>query len=128
MTDHESYYIIYRTSSIGIALADALDEMVSSGRLEPQLANKVMQSFDKGAAQVLARRVRARIPSMRGRLDTYNDIEGAFTLVVKDVRIKLGDNTEMEVEKMKIHTLKAIGTSGEEKEEKGEVGEGRAER
>jgi hypothetical protein len=40
MTSH--YYQLYRRTSIGIALTDALDELVSSGQVDPQLALKVL--------------------------------------------------------------------------------------
>lgn len=40
MTTH--YYELYRRTSIGIALTDALDELVSSGQVDPQLALKVL--------------------------------------------------------------------------------------
>jgi hypothetical protein len=40
MTSH--YYELYRRTSIGIALTDALDELVSSGQVDPQLALKVL--------------------------------------------------------------------------------------
>lgn len=40
MTSH--YYELYRRTSVGIALTDALDELVSSGQVDPQLALKVL--------------------------------------------------------------------------------------
>ena len=40
MTTH--YYELYRRTSVGIALTDALDELVSSGQIDPQLAHKVL--------------------------------------------------------------------------------------
>lgn len=38
---------IYRKSSIGACLIDALDEMVLSGTLSPEVAYKVLVQFDK---------------------------------------------------------------------------------
>ena len=37
-----TYYELYRRTSIGIALTDALDELVSTGQVDPQLALKVL--------------------------------------------------------------------------------------
>lgn len=48
-------------SSIGTTLIDSLDELVNSSRIEPQLANKILQTFDKIAADVLAEKVKARL-------------------------------------------------------------------
>lgn len=47
--------------SIGLALADTLDDLISSRRIEPQLAIKIMNNFDQMIAQVLGERVKARM-------------------------------------------------------------------
>ena len=51
----------FTLSSIGLTLVDTLDEMVQEGRIEPQLAMKVVSRFDKAAADVLADKVKARL-------------------------------------------------------------------
>lgn len=48
-------------SSIGLALIDSLDELVHSGRIEPQLAMKVIATFDKSITEVLADKVKTRL-------------------------------------------------------------------
>lgn len=48
-------------SSIGIALADTLDDLISSRRIEPQLAMKIMSNFDAKIAAVLGEKVKARM-------------------------------------------------------------------
>jgi Transcription initiation factor IIA, gamma subunit, helical domain len=52
---------LYRASSIGLTLVDTLDDMVNEGRIEPQLAMKVVARFDRAIAEVLGERVRARL-------------------------------------------------------------------
>ncbi len=47
--------------SIGLALIDTLDDLVHGGRIEPQLAMKVITSFDKCITEVLADKVKARL-------------------------------------------------------------------
>ena len=47
--------------SIGLALIDTIDEFVHTGRIEPQLAMKVISSFDKAITEVLADKVKARL-------------------------------------------------------------------
>lgn len=47
--------------SIGLTLVDTLDDMVQEGRIEPQLAMKVVSRFDKAASEVLADKVKARL-------------------------------------------------------------------
>jgi transcription initiation factor TFIIA small subunit len=36
------YYELYQRTSIGLALADALDELIQAGQIDPQLAQKVL--------------------------------------------------------------------------------------
>jgi len=38
-----NYFHLYRRSSVGMALTDALDELIESGHISPQLAVKVVQ-------------------------------------------------------------------------------------
>jgi hypothetical protein len=40
-------YELYRKSSIGMSLTDALDELVTNGTISPLLAVKVLMQFDK---------------------------------------------------------------------------------
>ena len=48
-------------ASLGLALIDTLDELVHGGHIEPQLAMKVILSFDKCITEVLADKVKARL-------------------------------------------------------------------
>jgi len=44
-----------------VTLADTLDDLISSRRIEPQLAMKIMSNFDQAIAQVLGEKVKARM-------------------------------------------------------------------
>lgn len=46
--------------SIGMALTDSLDELITSGSITPQLAMKVLQQFDKSLADTLVRQVKTK--------------------------------------------------------------------
>jgi transcription initiation factor TFIIA small subunit len=48
-------------TSIGTALTDALDAFITSGQMEPQVALKVLATFDRVVAEVLAEKVKARL-------------------------------------------------------------------
>ncbi len=45
--DCSQYYELYRRSTLGMTLTDALDEMVTAGELTPTIAMKVLAQFDK---------------------------------------------------------------------------------
>ena len=55
------YYELYRRSTVGAALTDTLDNLITQRRIEPQLAMRVLANFDKAVADVLAEEVKARL-------------------------------------------------------------------
>jgi hypothetical protein len=60
-----SLYLVCRAGSdrdrIGVALIDALDGLISEGRITPQLAIKIVNNFDKHVAVVLSEKVKANL-------------------------------------------------------------------
>ena len=48
-------------TSIGMALTDTLDDLISERRIEPQLAMKILANFDRSITEVLADKVKARL-------------------------------------------------------------------
>lgn len=93
-------YELYRGSSIGLALTDALDELVSDGKIDPQLAMKILMNFDRSITETLAERVKSRL-SFKGHLDTYRFCDEVWTFLIKDVSFKL-DNETVSSDKIKI--------------------------
>lgn len=47
--------------SLGLSLTDTLDDLINEGRIEPQLAMKILSTFDRVVTEVLADKVRARL-------------------------------------------------------------------
>ncbi len=47
--------------SIGLSLTDTLDDLINEGRIEPQLAMKILANFDRAITEVLAEKVKARL-------------------------------------------------------------------
>jgi len=44
-----------------MALTDALDDLISEGRIDPQLAMKILANFDRSITEVLSDRVKANL-------------------------------------------------------------------
>ncbi|GAB7346757.1 hypothetical protein MBLNU459_g1861t1 [Dothideomycetes sp. NU459] len=105
MATETKFYELYRNTrsqySIGMALADTLDDLISSRRIEPQLAIKIMTNFDQVMSQVLGDRVKARM-SFKGHLDTYRFCDEVWTFIIKDIKFKLDNSQQIEAEKVKI--------------------------
>ncbi|TYJ35367.1 hypothetical protein E1A91_A05G232400v1 [Gossypium mustelinum] len=67
---------LYRRSTIGMCLTEALDEMVSNGTLSPELAIQVLVQFDKG------------------HLHTYRFCDNVWTFILQDALFKKEDSQE----------------------------------
>ncbi|KAL8865955.1 MAG: hypothetical protein Q9174_006587, partial [Haloplaca sp. 1 TL-2023] len=98
---NQQAYELYRRSTIGTTLIDSLDELVHLGRIEPQLAMKILQNFDKIVTDVLADKVKARL-TFKGHLDTYRFCDEVWTFLIKDVNFKLDNQNPIQAEKIKI--------------------------
>mmetsp|Transcript_4672 Transcript_4672/g.10037 ORF Transcript_4672/g.10037 Transcript_4672/m.10037 type:complete len:114 (-) Transcript_4672:15-356(-) len=95
---------LYRRSTIGMALTDALDDMVTSGELAPLLAMKVLAEFDKSVANEL-KSVNCKV-SIKGNLHTYRFCDNVWTFLLEDACLKTtgpsGDTSVQNVSSLKI--------------------------
>ncbi|WVN89473.1 transcription initiation factor IIA subunit 2 [Cryptococcus depauperatus CBS 7841] len=88
MSTGQTYYEFYRGSSIGTALTDALDELITQGDIPPQLAMRVLQQFDKSLTETLQKNVKNKT-QIKGHLSTYRLCDDVWTFVVKDPQFKM---------------------------------------
>ncbi|KAJ7096608.1 transcription initiation factor IIA, gamma subunit, helical domain-containing protein [Mycena belliarum] len=100
-----AYYEFYRGSSIGMALTDSLDELITSGAITPQLAMKVLQQFDKSLADTLVKQVKAKT-QLKGHLKTYRLCDDVWTFIVKQATFKLEGNDSVSSPRIKIIACK----------------------
>ncbi|KAG5439277.1 hypothetical protein PCANB_001576 [Pneumocystis canis] len=94
------YYELYRRSSIGISLTDALDDLIREEQIPPQLAMKILLNFDKSITDNLTEKVKSRM-TFRGHLDTYRFCDEVWTFIVKNPSFRL-ENDTMVADKIKI--------------------------
>jgi len=109
-----AYYEFYRGSSIGMALTDSLDELITSGSITPQLAMKVLQQFDKSLADTMVKQVKNKT-TLKGHLHTYRLCDDVWTFIVKDASFKMESNDLVNAPKIKIIACKngeAIESNG----------------
>lgn len=72
--------------SIGLALTDTLDDLISEERINPQLAMKILGNFDQAITEALQKNVKSRLSfkvNMRspgGRRTPYLDANSNATL------------------------------------------------
>ncbi|KAF2838766.1 transcription initiation factor IIA, gamma subunit [Patellaria atrata CBS 101060] len=101
MAETRQYYELYRRSSLGGALTDTLDGLITDRRIEPQLAMKIVANFDKAVADVLAEKVKSRL-SFKGHLDTYRFCDDVWTFIIKDINFKLDNSQQIHSDRVKI--------------------------
>ncbi|KAI1817487.1 transcription initiation factor iia small chain [Poronia punctata] len=87
-TGVQNFYELYRRSSIGGALTDTLDDLITQNNIDPQLAMKVLANFDRAITEVLQDKVRSRL-SFKGSLDTYRFCDEVWTFQLKNVTFKM---------------------------------------
>ena len=61
MATSGQFYELYRRSSVGGALTDTLDDLITDNRIDPQLAMKILSNYDRYVTEILAMQVRARL-------------------------------------------------------------------
>ncbi|KAI9852331.1 MAG: Transcription initiation factor IIA small chain (TFIIA 13.5 kDa subunit) [Thelocarpon superellum] len=99
--NNQAYYELYRRSSLGMALTDTLDDLITERRIEPQLAIKILANFDRSITEVLAEKVKARL-TFKGHLDTYRFCDEVWTFLIKDVNFKLDNQSNIQADQVKI--------------------------
>ncbi|CAI4965609.1 ANL_HP_G0174020.mRNA.1.CDS.1 [Saccharomyces cerevisiae] len=85
------YYELYRRSTIGNSLEDALDTLISDGRIEASLAMRVLETFDKVVAETLKDNTQSKL-TVKGNLDTYGFCDDVWTFIVKNCQVTVEDS------------------------------------
>ncbi|GAA6009086.1 hypothetical protein JCM11491_005742 [Sporobolomyces phaffii] len=89
------FYQLYRRSSLGNALVEALDELINSGHINPQLALQTLAQFDKSASQAINKEVKTK-SSVKAHLNTYRLCDEVWTFVLQNPTFKLeGSSNEV---------------------------------
>ncbi|KAJ3227696.1 Transcription initiation factor IIA small chain (TFIIA 13.5 kDa subunit) [Clydaea vesicula] len=100
LMNSETQYQLYRRSSLGSTLTDALDELISSGLMDPQIAMKILTQFDSSISEALRTKIKAKA-TLKGHLDEYRFCEDVWTFVIDNPTFRF-ENETVTVEKAKI--------------------------
>ncbi|CCD23734.1 transcription initiation factor IIA subunit gamma NDAI_0C00730 [Naumovozyma dairenensis CBS 421] len=88
------YYELYRRSTVGNSLVDALDTLISDGRIEASLAMRVLETFDKVISETLKDNTQAKL-TVKGNLDTYGFCDDVWTFIVKNCKVTVEGNSQI---------------------------------
>ncbi|KAH3899869.1 related to Transcription initiation factor IIA subunit 2 [Saccharomycodes ludwigii] len=83
-----TYYELYRRSTVGATLVDALDHLISEGRIEASLAMVCLEVFDRVVAEVLKEKTNSKM-TIKGHLHTYRFCDDVWTFIIKNCNLKL---------------------------------------
>ncbi|KAI8803182.1 transcription initiation factor IIA, gamma subunit-domain-containing protein [Cladochytrium replicatum] len=102
-------YELYRRSSLGNSLIEALDVLHTNDLMSPQMAMKVLSQFDTCIAESL-QQVRSKA-TMKGSKLTYGYCDDVWTFIARDVTVRI-DQESFNADKIKIVACSAkSGTS-----------------
>lgn len=88
-------------ASIGIQLTSSLDTLIQSGHINPLLAIRVLNQFDRSFADTLNNKVRAKA-TVKGHLRDYNSCDEVWTFNVKGGTMKLDNGENLDVDRIRI--------------------------
>eukprot|EP00294_Goniomonas_avonlea_P002872 CAMPEP_0114562498 /NCGR_PEP_ID=MMETSP0114-20121206/12562_1 /TAXON_ID=31324 /ORGANISM="Goniomonas sp, Strain m" /LENGTH=110 /DNA_ID=CAMNT_0001748189 /DNA_START=28 /DNA_END=360 /DNA_ORIENTATION=- len=93
-------YELYRSSTIGECLQDAIDDMVKEGLMPSRMQSVIMSEFDKSITYALANKTKSKA-TFKGHLHTYRHVDDVWTFILEDASFKM-DHVSVEMESLKI--------------------------
>eukprot|EP01027_Heterolobosea_sp_BB2_P009149 GEZU01013526.1.p1 GENE.GEZU01013526.1~~GEZU01013526.1.p1 ORF type:complete len:177 (-),score=47.42 GEZU01013526.1:118-648(-) len=100
-------YSLYRKSTLGIALEDAIEDLqekypMEDGRrvISDHLQNQIMLAFDKYINEALATKVKTKV-QFKGHCHTYRCVDNVYMFLLKNPEFRI-DNETIKVDLVKI--------------------------
>ncbi|CAD5221974.1 unnamed protein product [Bursaphelenchus okinawaensis] len=79
---------MYRSTTLGIALDQVLDEFVRDGHIPPQLQQRVMSTFDKCINHALSNRLKNKTTFKADKLRAYRFCDNVWTFLMNKVEFR----------------------------------------
>mmetsp|Transcript_9263 Transcript_9263/g.32174 ORF Transcript_9263/g.32174 Transcript_9263/m.32174 type:complete len:112 (+) Transcript_9263:140-475(+) len=76
----------YQKGTLGQALSDTLDELVTSQLISAQLAIRILDQFDESVVKGLS--MAGNKTTFKGKLATYQGVDDVWTLSVRDCTLR----------------------------------------
>ena len=81
-------YQLYRNTTLGHTLQEALDELMQLQLLSPSLALRVLLQFDKSINTALNTRVKTKVTFKADKLNTYRFCDNVWTFMLNNVEFR----------------------------------------
>ncbi|RNA37630.1 transcription initiation factor IIA subunit 2-like [Brachionus plicatilis] len=95
MMDNE--YEVYRTTTLGLALQETLDEFMQSKQISDKCAKRMFQEYDRAMSKIFSSKVNNKI-SFKSKLDTYRNCDNVWTLLFQGIEITLQNTPIIKLE------------------------------
>lgn len=99
-------YTVYRNTTLGRTLQDALDEMISREKLPEHLAGRCLIAFDKSINNAFKHKIKTMLTFRSAHLKTYRFCDNVWTLVFEETEFR---NVQ---ELIKVDKLKIVACDG----------------
>jgi len=84
---------LYRSSTLGLTLAQSVEDLVEEDLLDPEISEHIMSTFDSVVAKTFDESIRARM-TIEGELKTYRCLENSWELQVNNATAHLDGDVE----------------------------------
>lgn len=81
-------YQLYRNTTLGFTLQEALDELMQMKLLTDDLVLKVLTQFDRSVSSALNSRVKTKVNFKAEKLNTYRFCDNVWTFMLNDVEFR----------------------------------------
>lgn len=99
-------YQVYRNTTLGRTLQDALDEILTREKIPEHLARRCLIEFDESINNAFNKRIKTMLTFRSAHLKTYRFCDNVWTLVFEDTEFR---NVQ---ELIKVDKLKIVACDG----------------
>jgi transcription initiation factor TFIIA small subunit len=101
----KAFVKLYRTTPVGKALTESLDELLQADKLDEETALQILNQFD--ASMFFALRAKARTDlQFSGHLEEYRLVDNVWTWLLTNVSLTFGERT-VRTARLKVVAMKA---------------------
>jgi transcription initiation factor TFIIA small subunit len=91
----------YRKTTLGLALTESLDELVSSGNISQPLSEAILKQFDQSFRQAFPEKVSTQPVKFRYKVDSYRFLDHVWTFQLANATFHIGADS-VQTDKLKV--------------------------
>eukprot|EP00040_Diaphanoeca_grandis_P039281 m.258642 g.258642 ORF g.258642 m.258642 type:complete len:105 (+) comp36830_c0_seq1:320-634(+) len=92
---------LYRKASIGTALDNALDDLITAQTITMPVADKIKLQYDRSLIKVMNENLKNKL-TFKGKCKTFNELDHVRKFVLEDVNMQIDAGTKINVKNVKL--------------------------